>query len=61
MKLAAIMILATTVLFECGPKQFSEFTLEHPAKLSGQLLDPQGAAVPNLKLVLRRGEAKAVE
>ena len=28
------MILATTVLFECGPKQFSEFTLEHPANFS---------------------------
>jgi hypothetical protein len=55
MKIAAIMILAATVLFECGPTQFSEFTVGHPAKLSGQLLDPQGAAVPNLKLVLRCG------
>ncbi len=55
MKIAAIMILATTVLFECGPKQFSGFTVDHPAKLSGQLLDPQGAAVTNLKLVLRCG------
>ena len=61
MKLAAVMILATTVLFECGPKQFSEFTVEHPAKLSGQLLDPQGAAVPNLKLDLQCGVAKALE
>jgi hypothetical protein len=50
-----MMILAATVLFECGPKQYSEFTVEHPVKLSGQLLDPQGAAVPNLKLVLRCG------
>ena len=61
MKLAAIMILAAALLYECGPKQYSEFTVEHPARPSGQRLDPEGAAVPNLKLVLRCGEAKAVE
>jgi hypothetical protein len=58
-KLAAIMILAATLLYECGPKQYSQFTVEHPAQLSGQLLDPTGAAVPNLKLVLRCGAATA--
>jgi hypothetical protein len=58
MKLMATMILATWVLFECGPKQYSRFTLDHPAKLSGQLLDPQGAAVSNLKLVVKCGSAK---
>ena len=55
MRIVVIMIFAATVLFECGPKQYSEFTVDHPAKLSGQLLDPQGAAVANLKLVLRCG------
>jgi hypothetical protein len=60
-KLAAVMIFAIIALYECGPKQYSEFALEHPARLAGQLLDPQGATVPNLKLVLRCGEAKAVE
>jgi len=59
--LAAVMIFAITVLYDCGPKQYSEFTLEHPARLAGQLSDPQGATVPNLKLVLRCGDAKAVE
>jgi hypothetical protein len=57
MKLMATMILAAWVLFECGPKQYSQFTLEHPAKLSGQLLDPVGAAVANLKLVVKCGSA----
>ena len=61
MKLAAVMVLAIIALYECGPNQYSEFTLEHPARLTGQLLDPQGATVPNLKLVLRCGERKAVE
>jgi hypothetical protein len=56
-KLAAVMILAAALLYECGPKQYSEFTVEHPARLSGQLLDPSGAAVAKLKLVLRRGAA----
>jgi hypothetical protein len=60
-KMAAIMILAVALLYECGPKQYSQFTVEHPARLAGQLLDPQGATVPNLKLVLRCGEEKAVE
>jgi hypothetical protein len=59
--LAAVMIFAITVLYDCGPKQYSEFTLEHPARLTGQLSDPQGATVPTLKLVLRCGDAKAVE
>ncbi len=45
------MILEATVLFERGPKQYSQFTVDRPAKLSGQLLDPQGAAVANLRLV----------
>ena len=61
MKLAAVMIFAVVALYDCGPKQYSQFTVEHPARLSGQLSDPQGATVPNLKLVLRCGEAKAVE
>jgi hypothetical protein len=58
-RLAAIMILAAAVLYECGPKQYSHFNVEHPVRLSGQLLDPSGAAVPNLKLVLRCGAATA--
>jgi|SRR5580658_1695365 hypothetical protein len=53
MKLMAMMILATWVLFECGPRQYSQFTLEHPARLAGQMLDPQGAAVPNLRLAVK--------
>jgi hypothetical protein len=57
MKLMATMILAAGVLFECGPKQYSQFTLDHPVKLSGQLLDPVGAAVANLKLVVKCGSA----
>jgi hypothetical protein len=57
MRLIAIMICAATLLFECGPKQYTQFTLNRPAKLSGQLLDPQGAAVSNLKLVVRCGRA----
>jgi hypothetical protein len=56
-KLAAVMILAAALLYECGPKQYSEFTVEHPAPLSGQLLDPSGAAVAKLKLFLRCGAA----
>jgi len=51
------MILAAALLYECGPKHYSQFTVERPARLSGQLLDPSGAAVPNLKLVLRCGPA----
>jgi hypothetical protein len=58
MKVMATMILAACILLECGPKHYSQFTLEHPAKLSGQLLDPQGAAVPNLRLVVKCGAAK---
>jgi len=58
-KLAAVMLLAVVALHECGPKQYSDFTVEHPARLAGQLFDPQGATVPNLTLVLRCGEAKA--
>ncbi|MGB7753111.1 MAG: carboxypeptidase-like regulatory domain-containing protein [Candidatus Acidiferrales bacterium] len=53
MKLAAVMIFAVVALYECGPKQYSQFTVEHPSRLSGQLLDPSGAAVAKLKLVLR--------
>jgi hypothetical protein len=55
MKLAAVMIFAVVALYECGPKQYSQFTVEHPSRLSGQLLDPSGAAVAKLKLVLRCG------
>ena len=61
MKLAVTMILAAALLHECGPKQYSQFGVEHAARLAGQLLDPEGAALPNLKLVLRCGRAKAVE
>jgi hypothetical protein len=57
LRIAAIMILAATLLYECWLKQYSQFTVEHPARLSGQLLDQAGAAVPNLKLVLRCGAA----
>jgi hypothetical protein len=58
MKLMATMILAICVLFECGPKQYSRFTVTRPVKLAGQMLDPQGAAVPNLKLVVKCGSSK---
>jgi hypothetical protein len=51
------MILAAALLNECGPNGYSQFTVEHPARLSGQLLDPSGAAVAKLKLVLRCGAA----
>jgi hypothetical protein len=50
MRLAAVMILA-----ECNSKQYSEFTVTRATTLSGQLLDPQGAAVANLQLILRCG------
>jgi hypothetical protein len=53
--LAAVMILAATLLYEC--EQYSQFTVEHPARLCGQLLDPAGAAVAKLKLILRCGVA----
>jgi hypothetical protein len=58
MKVIATMALATCILFECGPKQYSQFTVNRPMKLAGQLLDPQGAAVPNLKLVVKCGSEK---
>jgi len=51
------MILAAAILYECGPKQYSQATVEHPARLSGQLVDPSGAAVTKPKLVLRCGAA----
>ena len=51
------MILAAAILYECGPAQYSECTVQHPTRPSGQLLDPSGAAVANLKLVLRCGAA----
>jgi hypothetical protein len=56
-RLAAMMILTAAFLYECGPKQYSQFTVEHPARLSGQLLDQTGAEVPKLKLVLQCGAA----
>jgi hypothetical protein len=51
------MILAAAILYECGPKEYSQFSVEHPARLCGQLVDPSGAAVAKLKLVLRCGAA----
>jgi hypothetical protein len=54
----ATMIVVICVLFECGPKHYSQFTVTRSVKLAGQLLDPQGAAVPNLKLVVKCGSAK---
>jgi hypothetical protein len=61
MKLAAVTIVAAVALYNCSPKQYSQFTVDHPARLAGELLDPQGATVPHLKLVLRCGEAKPLE
>ena len=57
MKLGAVLIFVTLVLNDCGSAKYSEFTVEHPTTLSGQLLDPQGAAVANLKLVLKCGSS----
>ena len=58
MKLVAVMLLAAAFLFECNSKQYSEFTVPRAERLSGQLLDPQGAAAANLKLILRCGATR---
>jgi hypothetical protein len=57
MKLIVTMILAVCILFTCGPKHYSEFTLDRPARLAGQTFDPQGAVVANLRLVVKCGSS----